>query len=154
MYEPFPEGMEKAMFGSFLTDVSCLTSCFFKLFIGCKLNFCRYGLLLGSRAQVLANEGCLLHTSKNESLILCQNLDGLYGFYSSMFFFKVGYSAGHVANPSYQAVCTGMTGHAEVVRVIFDPKSTSYAALLRTFWTSHNPTQGNRQGNDTGSQYR
>jgi peptide-methionine (S)-S-oxide reductase len=66
----------------------------------------------------------------------------------------VGYAAGHTPNPSYEEVCSGMTGHAEVVRIAFDPAATSYAALLRIFWESHDPTQGMRQGNDVGTQYR
>jgi len=66
----------------------------------------------------------------------------------------VGYSGGTVANPSYQQVCSGETGHAEVVRVVFDPEIVSYKSLLKIFWESHNPTQGDRQGNDVGSQYR
>ncbi|MFZ8927286.1 MAG: peptide-methionine (S)-S-oxide reductase MsrA, partial [Candidatus Nanopelagicales bacterium] len=66
----------------------------------------------------------------------------------------VGYAAGHTPNPTYQEVCTGGTGHNEVVRVVFDPGEIDYAALLRIFWESHDPTQGYRQGNDTGTQYR
>jgi peptide-methionine (S)-S-oxide reductase len=66
----------------------------------------------------------------------------------------VGYSGGYTPNPTYDEVCTGLTGHAEVVKVIYDPASTSYGKLLRLFWTSHNPTQGMRQGNDIGTQYR
>jgi peptide-methionine (S)-S-oxide reductase len=66
----------------------------------------------------------------------------------------VGYSGGYTPNPTYHEVCTGLTGHNEVVKVIYDPALTSYRKLLRLFWTSHNPTQGMRQGNDTGTQYR
>ena len=66
----------------------------------------------------------------------------------------VGYAAGHTPNPTYQEVCTGQTGHNEVVLVVFDPTRLSYADLLRVFWESHDPTQGMRQGNDWGTQYR
>jgi peptide-methionine (S)-S-oxide reductase len=67
---------------------------------------------------------------------------------------SVGYAGGHTANPGYEEVCSGRTGHAEVVRVVFDPTRTSYAELLRLFWEGHDPTQGMRQGNDVGTQYR
>lgn len=66
----------------------------------------------------------------------------------------VGYAAGSTPNPTYREVCTGMTGHNEVVLVAFDPTAVSYDHLLRIFWESHNPTQGMRQGNDVGTQYR
>jgi peptide-methionine (S)-S-oxide reductase len=66
----------------------------------------------------------------------------------------VGYAAGFTPNPAYEEVCSGLTGHNEVVRVVFDPSKTSYATLLRIFWEGHDPTQGLRQGNDVGTQYR
>ena len=66
----------------------------------------------------------------------------------------VGYAGGHTPNPTYQEVCGGLSGHTEVVLVVFDPKLTDYAALLRIFWEAHDPTQGMRQGNDVGTQYR
>lgn len=72
------------------------------------------------------------------------------GVYST----AVGYAGGYTPNPTYQEVCTGETGHNEVVRVVFDPEVISYEALLKLFWESHNPTLGMRQGNDVGTQYR
>lgn len=67
---------------------------------------------------------------------------------------SVGYVAGHTPNPTYPEVCSGRTGHTEAVRAIFDPNRTSYEAMLRVFWENHDPTQGMRQGNDQGTQYR
>ncbi|XP_019121261.1 mitochondrial peptide methionine sulfoxide reductase isoform X2 [Larimichthys crocea] len=72
------------------------------------------------------------------------------GVYST----QVGYSGGYTSNPSYNEVCTGRTGHAEVVRVVFHPEKISFGKLLKVFWESHNPTQGMRQGNDVGTTYR
>lgn len=72
------------------------------------------------------------------------------GVYST----AVGYAAGVTPNPTYREVCSGMTGHNEVVQVVYDPSKVSYDTLLKVFWESHNPTQGMRQGNDVGTQYR
>jgi len=72
------------------------------------------------------------------------------GVYST----AVGYAGGHTPNPSYEEVCSGRTGHTEVVLVVFDPAQISYSRLLRVFWEGHDPTQGMRQGNDRGTQYR
>ena len=72
------------------------------------------------------------------------------GVYST----AVGFAGGYTPNPTYKELCTGMTGHNEVVRVIYDPEKISYENLLKVFWETHNPTQGMRQGNDTGTQYR
>lgn len=72
------------------------------------------------------------------------------GVYST----AVGYAAGYTPNPSYREVCSGQTGHNEVVRVVYDPEKISYQTLLQLFWEGHNPTQGMRQGNDRGTQYR
>jgi peptide-methionine (S)-S-oxide reductase len=74
----------------------------------------------------------------------------LKGVYST----AVGYAAGHTPNPTYEEVCSGMTGHNEVLLVVYNPQQISFAELLKTFWDSHNPTQGMRQGNDSGTQYR
>jgi peptide-methionine (S)-S-oxide reductase len=74
-------------------------------------------------------------------------IDGVYAT-------AVGYAAGFTPNPTYEEVCSGMTGHNEVVRVVFDTKETSYEDLLKVFWESHDPTQGMQQGNDVGTQYR
>lgn len=75
------------------------------------------------------------------------NLEGVYTT-------AVGYAAGHTLNPSYEEVCTGMTGHNEVILVVYDPAVVSLQILLKVFWESHDPTQGMRQGNDQGTQYR
>ena len=100
---PYPEGMEKALFG---------LGCFW----GAERKFWQMG-------------------------------DGIYVT-------AVGYSGGITPNPTYEEVCSGLTGHNEVVLVVFDPRKVSYEALLKAFWESHDPTQGMRQGNDIGTQYR
>jgi peptide-methionine (S)-S-oxide reductase len=102
LQEPFPDGLEKAMFGM----------------------------------------GCFWGAER-----IFWELPGVYTT-------AVGYAAGQTPNPNYQEVCSGQTGHAEVVLVVFDPGQASYDELLRVFWESHDPTQGMRQGNDVGSQYR
>jgi peptide-methionine (S)-S-oxide reductase len=75
------------------------------------------------------------------------NLPGVYST-------SVGYAGGYTPNPSYEEVCSGRTGHTEVVSVIFDPAATTYEVILKAFWEAHDPTQGMRQGNDIGTQYR
>jgi len=92
--------------------------------------------------QIIFGMGCFWGAEKK-----FWQLDGVYST-------SVGYAAGITPNPKYQEVCTGMTGHNEVVLVIYDPEIISYEALLKVFWESHNPTQGMRQGNDRGTQYR
>jgi peptide-methionine (S)-S-oxide reductase len=74
--------------------------------------------------------------------------------FPKIFSTAVGYIAGFTPNPTYEEVCTGLTGHTEAVKVIYDPSLVSYRELLKLFWESHNPTQGMRQGNDKGTQYR
>jgi peptide-methionine (S)-S-oxide reductase len=78
----------------------------------------------------------------------------LYWTARGMYSTAVGYAGGTTKNPSYEEVCSGLTNHAEVVLVVFDPRATNYEALLKIFWEGHNPTQGMRQGNDVGTQYR
>ena len=77
-----------------------------------------------------------------------------WGLGEGIFMTAAGYAGGFTPNPTYEEVCTGRTGHNEVVQVVYDPNNISYAALLQTFWESHDPTQGMRQGNDLGTQYR
>jgi len=92
--------------------------------------------------QVIFGLGCFWGAEKK-----FWNLEGVYTT-------SVGYAAGHTLNPSYEEVCTGMTGHNEVILVVYDPAVVSLQILLKVFWESHDPTQGMRQGNDQGTQYR
>jgi peptide-methionine (S)-S-oxide reductase len=93
-------------------------------------------------AQVVVGLGCFWGAER-----AFWRLDGVYTT-------EVGYAGGHTPNPTYQEVCSGGTGHTEAVRVVFDPAKISFADVLSTFWESHDPTQGMRQGNDVGTQYR
>ncbi len=92
--------------------------------------------------QVIFGLGCFWGAEKK-----FWDLEGVYTT-------AVGYAAGHTLNPSYEEVCTGMTGHNEVILVVYDPAVVSLQILLKVFWESHDPTQGMRQGNDQGTQYR
>tara|TARA_B100001059_G_C17739089_1_gene530573 strand:+ start:131 stop:832 length:702 start_codon:yes stop_codon:yes gene_type:complete len=97
---------------------------------------------VGSQQEVLLGMGCFWGAER-----LFWQLDGVVST-------SVGYAGGYTVNPTYEQVCTGQTGHTEVVRVIFDNEQTSLAQILETFWERHDPTQGMRQGNDLGTQYR
>ncbi len=81
-------------------------------------------------------------------------VERMFWKFEGVYLTMAGYAAGHTLNPTYQEVCTGRTGHNEVVRVVYDPNVVSYEDLLKVFWEGHDPTQGMRQGNDVGTQYR
>ena len=95
-----------------------------------------------SLQQIIFGMGCFWGAERK-----FWQLDGVYTT-------AAGYAAGHTPNPTYQEVCSGMTGHNEVVLVVFDPEKVSFEQLLKLFWESHDPTQGMQQGNDRGTQYR
>lgn len=96
----------------------------------------------GTQQEVLLGLGCFWGAER-----LFWQLNGVVST-------SVGYAGGFTQNPTYEEVCTGQTGHTEVVRVVFDPEVISFNTLLKTFWESHDPTQGMQQGNDMGTQYR
>ncbi len=100
------------------------------------------GEIPAGMAQALFGLGCFWGAERK-----FWQLDGVYST-------AVGYAAGYTLNPTYEEVCSGMTGHNEVVYIVYDPSHVSYAQLLQVFWESHDPTQGMRQGNDAGTQYR
>ncbi|XP_063810729.1 peptide methionine sulfoxide reductase MsrA-like [Pseudophryne corroboree] len=81
-------------------------------------------------------------------------VERLFWRQTGIFSTQVGYAGGYTPNPTYQEVCTGLTAHVEVVRIVFDPKITSYKSLLKLFWENHDPTEGMKQGKDVGTQYR
>ncbi|XP_053313110.1 mitochondrial peptide methionine sulfoxide reductase-like [Spea bombifrons] len=81
-------------------------------------------------------------------------VERLFWKQNGVFSTQVGYAGGYTPNPTYKEVCTGLTAHAEVVRIVFDPKVISYVTLLKLFWENHDPTEGMKQGHDVGSQYR
>src|SRR5437763_811655 len=101
--------------------------------------------ILDAHALHVTKSGDLWHAVHSTSLQLLQ---------AGIDVTAVGYAAGHTPNPTYEEVCSGRTGHNEVVLVVYDPKKISYEQLLKTFFESHDPTQGMRQGNDAGTQYR
>jgi peptide-methionine (S)-S-oxide reductase len=100
------------------------------------------GTLQEGMQEVLFGMGCFWGAEK-----MFWDVPGVYST-------QVGYAGGHTPNPTYEEVCSGKTGHNEVVRVIFNPRLVDFSALLKIFWESHDPTQGMRQGNDVGTQYR
>src|SRR5438552_225113 len=96
----------------------------------------------------------LVQTSAKPSCSACSAARRIFWQAPGVWTTAVGYSGGHTPNPTYEEVCSGQTGHTEAVLVVYDPQVTSYEALLKLFWESHDPTQGMRQGNDVGTQYR
>ena len=154
---PYPAGLEQAVFG-----LGCFWGAERKFWeLGDGIHATAVGYAGGHTANPTYEEVCSGRTGHTEVVQAVFGLGCFWGAERKFWEFgdgihatAVGYAGGHTANPTYEEVCSGRTGHTEVVLVVFDPKKISYEQLLKTFWENHNPTQGMRQGNDVGTQYR